>query len=96
MATINTDGTNFVSTVPGTERNITEVDRQVPAGSGVAMGTTLNDFNEVTKNDLVKADHLLKAANVLYYLRNHYHSFYDDYTAVCQCVCQCLCNRGTL
>ena len=96
MPTQTNEKTTVISVNPNEQIGIEKVDRAYTNDSGVVMGTTLNDFNAVTKDDVIKADHLLKAANVLGYLRSHYHAFYDDYTAVCQCVCQCLCNRGTL
>lgn len=34
--------------------------------------------------------------NVLEDLISHSHTFYDDYTTVCECQCQCDCSRGTL
>jgi len=34
--------------------------------------------------------------SVLNELISHNHSFYDDYTTVCDCQCQCDCGRGAL
>jgi|SaaInlV_135m_DNA_1039713.scaffolds.fasta_scaffold01841_4 hypothetical protein len=34
--------------------------------------------------------------SVLDELISHNHSFYDDYTTVCDCQCQCDCGRGAL
>lgn len=51
-----------------------------------------------TKNagDVITADTLAQMAGVLQDLLSHNHTFYDDYTTVCDCQCQCDCSRGTL
>ena len=46
--------------------------------------------------DVISADTLAQMAGVLSDLLSHNHTFYDDYTTVCECQCQCDCTRGTL
>jgi hypothetical protein len=46
--------------------------------------------------DVITADTLAQMAGVLQDLLSHNHTFYDDYTTVCDCQCQCDCSRGTL
>jgi hypothetical protein len=46
--------------------------------------------------DVISADTLAQMAGVLSDLLTHNHTFYDDYTTVCECQCQCDCTRGTL
>jgi len=44
----------------------------------------------------ISADTFQQMLNVLSDLVSHNHTFYDDYTTVCECQCQCDCSRGTL
>ena len=46
--------------------------------------------------DVITAASLAQMAGVLQDLLSHNHTFYDDYTTVCDCQCQCDCSRGTL
>jgi hypothetical protein len=46
--------------------------------------------------DVITAASLAQMAGVLQDLLSHNHTFYDDYTTVCECQCQCDCTRGTL
>lgn len=48
-----------------------------------------------TGNVITAADYQ-NMITVLNNLTSHSHTFYDDYTTVCQCQCQCDCTRGTL
>lgn len=47
-------------------------------------------------SNTITADTYQQMLNVLADLISHNHTFYDDYTTVCDCQCQCACTRGTL
>ena len=47
-------------------------------------------------SSVVSASTFQAMITVLNELANHNHTFYDDYTTVCDCQCQCDCTRGTL
>jgi len=47
------------------------------------------------KGGLIRANTYQTMMDVLNQLVNHNHTFYDDYTTVCDCQCQCQCGRGT-
>lgn len=49
-----------------------------------------------SSGSLITASTFSQMLNVLEDLVTHNHTFYDDYTTVCECQCQCDCNRGTL
>jgi hypothetical protein len=46
--------------------------------------------------NVITAASLAQMAGVLQDLLTHNHTFYDDYTTVCECQCDCACSRGTL
>jgi hypothetical protein len=46
--------------------------------------------------DVISANTYLGMLTILESLTTHTHTFYDDYTTVCECQCQCNCNRGTV
>jgi len=46
--------------------------------------------------DTIGANTFVQMLNVLEDLVAHNHTFYDDYTTVCECQCDCDCGRGTL
>jgi hypothetical protein len=50
----------------------------------------------VAAGDSITASRYQAMINVLEDLISHSHTFYDDYTTVCECQCQCDCSRGTL
>lgn len=45
---------------------------------------------------LIQASTFNSMLDVLSSLTAHTHTFYDDYTTVCQCQCACPSNRGLL
>jgi hypothetical protein len=45
---------------------------------------------------IIQASTFNSMLNVLEALNNHGHTYYDDYTTVCECQCQCASNRGLL
>jgi hypothetical protein len=52
-----------------------------------------SDTNEGATIDAAKYKEMVSVLNDLI---SHNHSFYDDYTTVCDCQCQCDCGRGAL
>jgi len=46
--------------------------------------------------ETIGANTFTQMLNVLEDLVAHNHTFYDDYTTVCECQCDCDCGRGTL
>ena len=51
---------------------------------------------DVAQGDTIQASTFRDMITVLENLASHTHTFYDDYTTVCECQCQCACSRGTL
>lgn len=51
---------------------------------------------DVVAGTKIEAQTFRDMLTVLENLATHTHTFYDDYTTVCQCQCQCACTRGTL
>jgi hypothetical protein len=46
-------------------------------------------------NQAITANTYIQMLDVLEDLIGHNHTFYDDYTTVCDCQCQCGGGRGT-
>jgi hypothetical protein len=51
---------------------------------------------DVAAATTIQASTFTSMLNVLSSLTAHTHTFYDDYTTVCQCQCACPNNRGLL
>jgi hypothetical protein len=51
---------------------------------------------DVVAQTKIEAQTFRDMLTVLENLATHTHTFYDDYTTVCQCQCQCACSRGTV
>lgn len=60
-----------------------------------AVGTQ-SGASDKSAGDAITADTFQQMLNVLNDLVSHNHTFYDDYTTVCECQCACDCGRGTL
>lgn len=58
--------------------------------------TTRSGASDKAVGDSITADTFQQMLDVLEDLVAHNHTFYDDYTTVCECQCQCECSRGTL
>lgn len=58
--------------------------------------STRSGASDKAAGNTITADSYQSMLNVLQDLLAHSHTFYDDYTTVCECQCQCDCNRGTL
>lgn len=58
--------------------------------------TTRSGASDKAAGNTITADTFQQMLNVLEDLVTHNHTFYDDYTTVCECQCQCECSRGTL
>ena len=57
---------------------------------------TQSGADDKSAETIITADTFQQMLNVLNDLVSHNHTFYDDYTTVCECQCQCACSRGTL
>lgn len=57
---------------------------------------TQSGADDKSAETTITADTFQQMLNVLNDLVSHNHTFYDDYTTVCECQCQCACSRGTL
>ena len=58
--------------------------------------STATPASDKAAGNSISADTFQQMLNVLSDLVSHNHTFYDDYTTVCECQCQCDCSRGTL
>lgn len=52
--------------------------------------------SDTSTGSTISAAKYKEMVDVLEDLISHNHSFYDDYTTVCDCQCQCDCGRGSL
>lgn len=62
----------------------------------VSTAVTSGTPADVVEQTKIEAQTFRDMLTVLENLATHTHTFYDDYTTVCQCQCQCACNRGTV
>jgi len=63
----------------------------------VSTHTTSNTGpSDTSSGNTIDANKYEQMVAVLNNLISHNHSFYDDYTTVCDCQCQCDCGRGAL
>ena len=67
----------------------------MPIENTSAVGVRSGATNTAIGNTIT-SDTFQQMLNVLEDLVAHNHTFYDDYTTVCECQCQCDCGRGTL
>jgi hypothetical protein len=64
--------------------------------TGAGGGIVPSPADVVAQTTTIQASTFTSMLNVLSSLTTHTHTFYDDYTTVCQCQCQCESQRGLL
>ena len=69
---------------------------QTPDITGVNQPALNHTHDDVVPGQVIGAATFATMLNVLNALNQHVHTYYDDYTTVCQCQCQCASNRGLL
>ena len=67
-----------------------------PTNEDTSLTSTPGTPADVTVGQKIEAATFRSMLTVLENLAKHTHTFYDDYTTVCECQCQCACSRGTL
>ena len=69
---------------------------QTPDSTSVNIPVLNHTHSDVASGQTIGAATFATMLNVLEALNNHVHTYYDDYTTVCECQCQCASNRGLL
>lgn len=69
---------------------------KTPDITGVNQPALNHTHSDVVAGQTIGAFTFATMLNVLEALNGHVHTYYDDYTTVCECQCACASNRGLL